>query len=227
MIGRKLPMDAALQTPTPALPRLGRVFVVDDDAGFRHSMTWRLEGEGFAVEAFANPGEFLEVQSRIEEGCLLLDLKMPGMGGLELVDKLREMGFSMPIIMISAFGDVPDAVRALKAGVCDFFQKPCCTETLLGSIRAALEGQRRHSERRKADALRERLLARLSERETQVLNLLVAGKRNKEIADDLRLAPKTVEHHRANIMAKLGVDSLAALARLYWTGKPHGTRSGN
>jgi FixJ family two-component response regulator len=211
-------MTAQLASEVVAPQQVGNVYVVDDDEAFRHSLSYRLECEGFAVSAFASGREFLERCHWLPQGCVLLDLKMNGMDGLEVVDELRKSDFSMPIIMISAFGDVPDAVRALKAGVCDFFQKPCCTETLLRSVHAALDGQRRRTQGRRASELRDRLFDRLSARETEVLGLLLTGKRNKEIAHDLGLSAKTIEHHRANLMAKLGVDTVAALARLYWEG---------
>ncbi|MGQ0741085.1 MAG: response regulator FixJ [Alphaproteobacteria bacterium] len=190
------------------------VFVVDDDAAVRDSVCALLESAGFQVEAFSGPKEFLASVAPTRAGCLIADVRMPEMDGLELQQELVNRAAQLAVIIITGHGDVPLAVRAMKAGAIDFIEKPFDDEVLLASVRRALgEGLRARQDTALAHLARLRI-AELTPRERQVLELLVAGKQNKVIAHELDISPRTIEIHRANLMAKMQVRSLSELVRL-------------
>jgi two-component system, LuxR family, response regulator FixJ len=190
------------------------VLIVDDDADVRESMTWLLELGGFRVETYATAEAFLAAHDPGKRGCIVLDMCMPGFGGLDLQKELARRGDGRPIIMITAFGDVSGAVGALKGGALDFIEKPFSDEAILESIRHAIAVDRESQDARSKRGKALSLLARLTPRQRQVMELLVAGKPNKIVAAELGLSPKTVEVHRARVMAKLEVESFAELVRL-------------
>ena len=190
------------------------VFVVDDDAALRESLRWLIESVGLRVATYDSARSFLAEYDPARPGCLVLDIRMPGESGLELQEKLRERGSDIPIIVITAYAEVPMAVRAFKAGAVDFIEKPFSDQVLLDRIQQAVEKDRqgRHEMEK-----REKLLVRvdrLTPREREVLQLIVAGKPSKVIAADLGVSQKTIEVHRSRIMAKMEANSLASLVRI-------------
>lgn len=190
------------------------VFVVDDDADVRDSLCALLESAGLRVEAFASPKKFLASAAPTRSGCLIADISMPEMDGLELQRELNNRGAKLAVIIITGHGDVPLAVRAMKAGALDFIEKPFDDEVLLASVRRALTfGERTRGDTALANAAKERIAA-LTPRERQVLELLVAGKQNKVIAHELEISPRTIEIHRAHLMDKMQARSLSELVRL-------------
>ena len=201
------------------------IFVVDDDAAIRDSLRWVIESNGWKVEAHPSAEAFLDSFTPSRLGCLILDVRMPGMSGPELQKLLNERQCSLPIIFISAHGTVPTAVRAMQAGAVDFILKPYNNVTLLERIDKCVERARQHTDiNRQGNVTRERL-AQLTAREREVLELVVTGKSNKQMAAELQISIKTVEAHRAKIMRKLQVHSLAELVSLALThqitkGKP-------
>ena len=190
------------------------VFVVDDDRAMRESLSWLLDSVGLRVRSYATAAEFLADHDPAQPGCLVLDVRMPGMSGLDLQAELARRGVELPTIVITGHAEVSMAVRAVKAGAIDFIEKPFSDQLLLDRVRQALEIdlEVREVRRRREDALRR--LATLTAREREVLNLVVAGKQNKEVASELGVSPKTVEVHRAHVMSKMCVDSLAELIRI-------------
>jgi len=190
------------------------VYVVDDDPALRESLGYLLQSEGLMVRAFESARQFLAEYDRASRGCLVVDVRMPEMSGLQLQEYLAAEGSALPIIVISGHGDVPMAVKALKNGALDFIEKPFADQQLLDRVHEALDVERRlYGERAKHDEI-ERRLSRLTKREREVMNGVAGGKANKVIAEELGLSPKTVEVHRARLMQKLEVDSLAQLMRL-------------
>ena len=190
------------------------VFILDDDEAVRLSTEMLVHSMGLRAESFTSATEFLSDFDPAQPGCLILDIRMPGMSGLKLQEHLKEKGADIPIIFVTGHGDVPMAVRAMKAGAVDFIQKPFRDQELIDRVHAALEQDQRE---RKAAANRERIEARiqsLTNREAEVMNLVVQGKANKEIAYDLGLSPRTVEIHRSRVMSKMHVGSLAELVRM-------------
>lgn len=191
-----------------------KVYVVDDDEAMRDSMQWLLESRGFAVECYPTAEEFLAVYTSDRPGCLLLDVRMPGMSGLELYERLRSRNYRLPVIFITGHGDVPMAVSALKKGAADFIEKPFNDQELADLVENSLERDARaRQERRQQESVSSRLLS-LTPREKEVLGRVVAGKLNKQIADELSISIKTVEVHRGRIMEKVGAGSLAELVQL-------------
>ena len=189
------------------------IFVVDDDEAMRDSMTWLLEGEGYRVACFDSGESYLAAWSPDMRGCLVLDVRMPEMSGLELHEKLDALGSRLPIIFVTGHGDVPMAVGALQRGACDFIEKPFNNADLLSRIERALELDNQIAARRERnDAIANRLEL-LTQREREVMQLVVAGKLNKQIADTLDISMKTVEAHRARVMEKMGVRTLAELVK--------------
>jgi len=192
-----------------------RVFLVDDNAGFRASTAWLLETAGYEVEAFASGPAFLAAFSGNRHGdaseCLVSDIRMPEMSGLQLQDELGRRGIQLPLVFVTAHGDVPLAVEAMRKGAANFLEKPFSEEALIDALRTALANARH---RGGAGGMANELLAKLSPRERQVLDLVVASKPNKIIADILGISIKTVELHRANMMGKLGVRSLPELMKV-------------
>jgi len=190
------------------------VFVVDDDAAVRSSLAMLLKSVSLAVETFESAGQFLEQLRPEPSGCILLDIRMPGMSGIELQQKLKQRGYPLPIIFLTGHGDVSMAVHAMREGALDFIEKPFRDQELLDRIYQALELDR--SRRRTADEevqLRERL-AGLTPREHEVMLRIARGQANKVIAIELGLSERTVEIHRAKVMHKTGAKSLAELVSM-------------
>jgi FixJ family two-component response regulator len=198
----------------------GCVTVVDDDALVLRSLGRLLESRGFAVQTFSSAQEFLERSERAVPGCILMDLSMPGLSGLELQQVLAEAKDSRPVVFISGRGSVPSSVEAMKAGALDFLTKPLDEEKLIGAVQAALAKDRAGQERRAEHASIIACLATLTLRERQVLSRVVAGKLNKQIAAELGTAEKTIKVHRARMMRKMQVDSLAELVRAWTVTQP-------
>lgn len=190
------------------------VFIVDDDAEVRDALQLLMASVGLSAKSYGSAKEFLESFNPKDPGCLLLDIRMPGMSGLDLQAKLADHPIHPPIVIITGHGDVPMAVRAVKAGAIDFIEKPFHDQTLLDSVHKAIE----QDASRRGEAL---LLAdiltrhdRLTPREKEVLEQVIAGKRNKVIASDLGVSMSTVEAHRAKVMEKMEADSLSDLMRM-------------
>ncbi len=197
------------QAPTPEQI----IYLVDDDEALRDSLAWLLESQGFKVAAFASAEDFLKAWRPEFNGCLLLDVRMPGMSGLELHERLRAQYSTLPIIFITGHGDVPMAVAALKKGAVDFIEKPFNDTELLRLVSQCLVSEQEHRARRRQDAEVSRRLDQLTQREREVLDLIIAGKLNKQIADVLGISIKTVEVHRARVMEKMAAQSLAELVQ--------------
>jgi FixJ family two-component response regulator len=190
------------------------VFIVDDDASLRRSVERLVRSLGLDVQTFASAREFLDGARAERPGCLVLDVRMPGSSGLDLQRELAKRGVEIPIIFLTAHGDIPMTVRAMKAGAVEFLTKPVKPGDLLAAVRAAIErGRVSHRARREVEALRERY-ERLTPREREVLPLLVAGLLNKQIGGELATSERTVKFHRAHIMKKMQADSLAELVRM-------------
>lgn len=190
------------------------IHVVDDDDAVRDSLSFLLETEGFSVRTYETALQLLDAADHLEPGCIVTDVRMPSMSGLELVRRLGAMGVDLPVVVMTGHGDVPLAVEAMKAGVVDFIEKPFDHEVMLAAIRAALARTRgRPADDPQIAALRARLEG-LSARETEVLDRLVAGKPNKIIAYELGISPRTVEVYRANVMTKTQAGSLSELVRM-------------
>jgi FixJ family two-component response regulator len=189
------------------------VFVVDDDDAVRSGISLLLRSAGLASKMYPSADAFITAYDPSMGGCLLLDVRMPGISGLELQERLRDRGIELPIIMLTGHADVPMAVRAMKHGAIDFLQKPFNDQLLLERIRQALELDRKHRERRLAIEEWRRRYEQLSARERDVMNLIVAGKANKVIACDLNISERTVEVHRRRVMEKMGVKSVAELVQ--------------
>jgi two-component system response regulator FixJ len=215
--GRSLPLVSEVAGPRGAEPGSASraVHVIDDDDAVRRALALLFRSAGIPVETHPSGSAFLEALPTLSEdavGCVLTDVRMPGLDGLELLRLLKKEGFRRPVFVMTAHGDVAMAVRAMKAGAVDFVEKPFDDEALLATTEAAL-GTPQASGAAGADDAAERIAA-LSPREREVLDLLMAGKPNKHIARDLGLSPRTVEVHRARMMARLGVGSLAEAVRL-------------
>ncbi len=194
--------------------RGGVVVVVEDDERLRDSFAVLLRAAGHRAATFGSAEELLEAGVQEGAACLLVDVRMPDMDGVTLIEELRRRGDRTPAVVVTGHGDIPLAVRAMRAGASDFVEKPCGDEQLLGAIaRAAVGGVPTAAEARGAAEAAARL-ARLSQREREVLEGLLAGKSNKAIAHGLGVSARTVEGHRGNMMARLGVRSLSAALRL-------------
>ena len=191
------------------------VYIVDDDAGMRQALTVLITTVGYQATAFGRPSEFLAKYDPEQQGCLILDVRMPEMSGLELQQQLNRTGAMLPVILISGHGDIPMAVQAMKDGAFDFLQKPFRDQDLIDRINSALklDAENRRSVDRMAD-LKSRSES-LTPREREVMALVVDGKANKVIAIDLGLSERTVEIHRANVMEKMGARSVAHLVKMH------------
>ncbi|MBX9930660.1 MAG: response regulator [Methylobacterium sp.] len=191
------------------------VHVVDDDPAMRDSISFLLDTAGFAVELHASASSLLDALMKPAQGCVLTDIRMPGIDGLELLRRLRSGGHTLPVIMMTGHGDVPLAVEAMKLGACDFIEKPFDDEPLIQALRSAMErgGQGNAVDPGLQDFIRR--VGRLSERERQVMDQLVAGGSSKDIGRALDISPRTVEIYRAKLMAKTQAESLQELVR--WT----------
>lgn len=191
------------------------VFIVDDDQAIRHAMELLMRSVGLGYEIYHSADDFLAAFSHEKGGCLVLDIRMPGLGGLELQDKLIEMRSSLPIIFITGHGDVPMAVEAMQKGAVDFIQKPFRDQELLDRIGEALKtDQERRTEREEHAEVQSRV-NKLTKREHEVFDLVVTGKPNKVIAYELGVSQRTVEIHRARVMEKMQARSLADLVRMH------------
>lgn len=190
------------------------VFVVDDDKAVRKTLSLMLKSIGMTVETYPSATAFLDAYRPSRPGCLILDVRMPGITGTELQEMLAQRQIDIPIIIITGHGDVRMAVRAVRKGAVDFIEKPFDDHLLLNRVQEAihLDARRRHEKKQRAEV--EALLARLTPREHEVMDLLAAGMANKEIAFQLGLSRKTVDIHRAHVMMKLGIDSLTELVRM-------------
>ena len=196
------------------IPKRGTVYVVDDDEAVRDSVQWLLEGQDFRVRSFESSEVFLARYDPREVACLIVDIRMDGMSGLELQDRLIERNSPLPIAFITGHGDVPLAVDTMKKGALDFIQKPFNEQQLVPLVERMLEQARANFAEQQQAASRDALLSKLTGREAQVLERIVAGRLNKQIADDLGISIKTVEAHRANIMEKLGANTVADLLKI-------------
>jgi FixJ family two-component response regulator len=192
----------------------GTVFVIDDEEDVRRSLMRLVRSAGWTGEAFASAQPFMERLPFEGIGCILLDIELPGMSGPELQDRIGAMGVTLPIVFLTGHGDVPSSVHAMKHGAVDFLQKPAEDVIVLGAIDAAMARHAtlsaRHQERRAIEGR----LAKLSVRERQVMEFVVRGRLNKQIAAELGITEKTVKAHRARVMEKLGVRSVAALVQM-------------
>ena len=196
------------------MPNSSEVYVIDDDEALRRSVTFLLRTAGLPSRAFDSAEAFLKDVKDLAPGCVITDVRMPGMDGIELVRRMGEMNLQHPTIVMTGHADVPLAVEAMKAGAFDFIEKPFSDDVLLGSVQAALDAENRASQ---DDVAKRRYLETfngLSPREREVLQHVVAGKTSKVIAYDLGISPRTVEVYRASMMMKTGARSLSELVRM-------------
>jgi RNA polymerase sigma factor (sigma-70 family) len=194
------------------------VYVVDDDAAMRKSLRWLVESVGLKVETYSSAGEFLDAVDHRMIGCVVLDVRMPGMSGLDLQEQLKERHISLPVIIITGHADVPMAVRALKAGAYDFIEKPFNDQVLLERVQRALEDG---EEERMVEERRKQIDAKidtLTPRERQVMEMVVNGMANKQVAAELGLSEKTIEVHRKHVMDKMQAGNVADLIRMAMRG---------
>jgi two-component system, LuxR family, response regulator FixJ len=190
------------------------VHVIDDDQAARESLAFLLKAAKIAVKTYESAGAFLGSAAGMKSGCVITDVRMPEIDGIELLRHLRDIKVNVPVIVVTGHGDVPLAVEAMKIGAVDFFEKPFDDEVILASVRSALDRQEHESRRQAERAEIESRLAALSNRERDVLEGLVAGRANKQIAYDLGISPRTVEIYRANLMTKMQAASLSNLVRM-------------
>lgn len=200
---------------TPEEPNT--VFIVDDDEAVRDSLRWLLEANGYRVKSFSGAEEFLEAYDPDHIGVLIVDVRMPGMNGLELQEELIARNAPLPIVFITGHGDVPMAVSTIKKGAIDFLEKPFNETDLRAIVARMLQEANERASQAKAKKNQQAVLSRLTSREQQVLERIVAGRLNKQIAGDLNISIKTVEAHRANIMEKLEVTTVADLMKIALT----------
>ena len=190
------------------------VHVIDDDEGVRESLAFLLETADFQVRTYDSATRFLDQLASVEPGCIITDIRMPEMSGLELIRQLNERGVRLPVIVITGHGDVPLAVEAMRAGVADFIEKPFSDATILAALRQAMDQGRDQIALAAERAAVAQRIDSLSTRERQVLNGLVAGQANKVVALELGISPRTVEVYRANLMSKMQASSLSELVRM-------------
>ena len=203
-----------------AAPSKATVFVVDDDQAMRNSLKWLIESVGVMVESFASADDFLARYDPARPGCLVLDVRMPGMSGLELQEHLASRNIRIPAVIITGHGDVPMAVRAMKAGAVDFIEKPFNDEALLDAIRRALAFEERARSAQSEHHEIQRRFSHLTPREREVMDMVTEGRSNKEIANTLGVSAKTIEAHRARVMEKMQARSLAELVRMAMAAAP-------
>ena len=195
-------------------PRAPTAYVVDDDQSIRELWRWLMESNGIAMQAFATATAFIDAYQRGDPGCLVLDVRLPGMSGPELQSYLRRQAIDIPIVFVSAHGDVPTAVNAIKDGAVDFIQKPFDYREAVAIVQRAFERDAQGRERHARRARFAERLASLTDREREVMHGMIEGKANKVIAEDLGISIRTVEFHRANVMEKMEAASVAALVQL-------------
>lgn len=196
------------------MPNEQVVHIIDDDAAARDALAFLLDCHEIATRSYESAVEFLKHVKDLEYGCIVTDVRMPEMSGVELVHKLKEVGVTNPVIVITGHADVPMAIQALHAGVSDFIEKPFSDETILEAVRTALARQQDRGEIETERSRIMRNIATLSGREREVMEGLVDGKANKVIAYDLGISARTVEVYRANVMTKLGARTLSELVRM-------------
>ena len=195
-------------------PETGMVHVIDDDDAARESLAFLLRTARLEVQTYPSAAAFLGALPTTESGCVVTDVRMPGMSGIDLLRQLKELNIPVPVIVITGHGDIPLAVEAMKAGAADFLEKPFDGETMLASVRSALKQQHGEKKRRSERVEIDNRLAALSSRERDVLDGLVTGQANKQIAFELGISPRTVEVYRANLMTKMQASSLSELVRM-------------
>jgi FixJ family two-component response regulator len=201
------------------ISKIGTVYVVDDDEAVRDSLQWLLEGKNYHVRCFDSAEVFLNRFDPREIACLIVDIRMGGMSGLELQDKLIERNSPLPMTFITGHGDVPMAVATMKKGALDFVEKPFKEDELVRLVEKMLAQARVNFSQHKDSATRDALLSRLTVRERQVLDRIVDGRLNKQIADELAISIKTVEAHRANVMEKFSANTVADLLKIVLVAK--------
>lgn len=194
------------------------IFVVDDDAAMRRSLAYLFDSAGWQVQAFESARDFLQRYDGHVPGCLLLDVRMPLMSGLELQQELSRHAIALPVIFLSGHGDLAMAVQTMKAGACDFLEKPCKDQVLLDAVSRAVARSVEESRSAASTTTAQSALARLTAREREVALLMAEGKASKVIARELGISDKTVQVHRHNTMEKLGLHSAAEVARLLMAG---------
>jgi two-component system response regulator FixJ len=199
------------------MPASGIVHVIDDDEAMRESLAFLFKAAKVPVETHASATAFLERLPQLGGGCVVTDVRMPGMSGIDLLRRLRELKVPMPVIVVTGHGDVPLAVEAMKFGASDFLEKPFDDELLLAAVRTALSEQSTDQEHQAQRSAIEQRLTKLSTRERQVLDGLIAGHANKTIAHELGISPRTIEIYRANVMTKMEAASLSDLVRMALT----------
>jgi two-component system, LuxR family, response regulator FixJ len=201
-----------MASDNPAAARA--VHIIDDDQALRDSLAFLLGSAQLEVRSFDSAKTFLDALPNASVGCVITDIRMPDMSGIDLLRRLKELKVGIPVIVITGHGDVPLAVEAMKIGAADFFEKPFNDDQLLTSVRAALQQQQDQTKRGAERAEVEHRLSKLSAREKDVLAGLIEGRANKQIAFDLGISPRTVEIYRANLMNKMRADSLSDLVRM-------------
>jgi two-component system response regulator FixJ len=209
-VTRSLAQDATVARPI--------VYVIDDDEAVRRSVAMLLASFGHATQLFASAEAFLAAQATLQPGCVIADIRMPGMDGLALQQEMRRRRMTLPVVIVTGHADVSLAVQAMKAGAIDFIEKPYSEEDLMQAVAAALERMKDARAHQAAAAAATARIAALTPRERDVLRRLVDGRPNKVIAHDLGISPRTVEIHRANVMDKLGCRSVAQAVRLAMVG---------
>jgi two-component system response regulator FixJ len=190
------------------------VHIVDDDEAVRQSLAFLLSTAGTPVRVYDSATSFLEALPSLQRGCLITDVRMPDMTGIELLQRLQSKSVGLPVIVITGHGDIPLAVQAMKSGAIDFIEKPFAEDAILRAVRAAEERVKSKGHQSEDQAAVAARLASLSERERQVLDGLIAGRANKTIAHELGISPRTVEVYRANVMGKMQAKSLSELIRM-------------
>jgi two-component system response regulator FixJ len=195
----------------------GVVHLIDDDAPVRQALAFMLTSSGFAVRAYPSASAFLETLERLQPGCIVTDIRMPGISGIELQRQLQAREIQLPVIVMTGHGDIALAVEAMKAGAVDFIEKPFSDEVLIAAIRIAFDRYAQALNRHQEAAAIGARLQTLSKREAEILEGLVTGLPNKTIAYDLKISARTVEVHRANIMTKMQAGSLAELVRMIFS----------
>jgi two-component system, LuxR family, response regulator FixJ len=196
------------------------VHIVDDDEAVRQSLAFLLSTAGVAVRVYDSATSFLDALPSLQSGCLITDVRMPDMTGIELLQRLKAKSIDLPVIVITGHGDIPLAVEAMRSGAIDFIEKPFAEDAILKAVHAAEHVVRKRGKRSEEEAAVAARLGSLSERERQVLDGLVAGNANKTIAHDLGISPRTVEVYRANVMTKMQAKSLSELIRMTLSAPP-------